>query len=826
MQKGFLASLLAVALLVGTAGAAVKLTGIEYTYPQMPNQDPEITQQDPALEKLADGRVGIGAPGAVWVAWNHPQAMVLFDLGELPSQYLITQLKIWTSEDYAHQHIGEVEVYTSTDQQHYHHVVTIKNPEKKLEANPAAKKIYSFGTEHLALRSRYVLLVFHKSPDASNQIIEEVEFWAAEPEKLPFTYTYPTGPDQDENVLTQDPQGKKLTDGGKGWGGSTAIFGGWGSGKGISIVVDFGKWVALQRLVLWTSEDNPNQHLEKIQIYVSSDGENFTFHTEAANPEPRLDHAPDQRKIYPIILEQLGIVARYIKIITWRDPAARQQVLEEVEVFGHPAAWEFSKQIPSAVIKGVEVNTYSSVKIDLGDYLSQNPDLEGCLVYVGEDFFNDARERLAYDNWWWLDEGRELLVAGLAPGREYYLAVGGAADGAASRCLKPVSVKLPEVLAVEKVGDVFGVNAFPYFAPGSAHNLRPREEEEAMFQQQIQWLREAKVKYNRWWFLDERGIRPYLENGITYLTWMRTDPAAIREANRMGVWLFASSNEPNLAGISPQDYALMVQEGYEALKGVSQQNILAAPVIHGIEAENWLRQFYQAGAKDYFDVLDIHMYQQKSLPVPPGLAPGSPEGVLLQLARLKTIMAEFGDEDKPIIITETGCPTYTGNNWAVKSTPEMQANFVVRAHLHMIASGVKRIFWYALQDEGTDPNNMEENFGLIDYYGNPKPAYYAYKTMIEQLGETVYHGPTSGLANPYYGYSFAKPNGGYVSCLWDARGQSKAKVRVPDGEVLLVERNGERQVLPNPTGILELSISEAPVYIHSSLPLEVIEINQ
>ena len=113
----------------------------------------------------------------------------------------------------------------------------------------------------------------------------------------------------------------------------------------------------------------------------------------------------------------------------------------------------------------------------------------------------------------------------------------------------------------------------------------------------------------------------------------------------MGVWLFASSNEPNLAGISPQDFALMVQEGYEALKGVSQQNILAAPVIHGIEAENWLRQFYQAGAKDYFDVLDIHMYQQKSLPVPPGLAPGSPEGILLQLARLKTIMAEFGDED-------------------------------------------------------------------------------------------------------------------------------------------------------------------------------------
>ena len=109
-------------------------------------------------------------------------------------------------------------------------------------------------------------------------------------------------------------------------------------------------------------------------------------------------------------------------------------------------------------------------------------------------------------------------------------------------------MKLPEVLAVEKVGDVFGVNAFPYFAPGSAHNLRPREEEEAMFQQQIQWLREAKVKYNRWW-CGREGIRPYLENGITYLTWMRTDrPQSGKRTD--GVWLFASSNEPNLAGIS------------------------------------------------------------------------------------------------------------------------------------------------------------------------------------------------------------------------------------------------------------------------------------
>ncbi len=827
MRKGAGVFLLIMFILGGSLSeAAIKLTGFTYSYPASPEQDQQLSVQDPERTKLTDGRIGMGSLGAVSTAEDQKQAFVLFDLGQLPAEYLINQLRIRTSETSAGQHIGEIELYTSTDLYDYRHLVTVENPEPKLEAEQGSPKIYSFGTEYLALKSRYVLLVFSKAEEARGQVIEEVEFWARETEKLTFSYSYPSGSEQDSAVPSQDPELKKLNDGGMLWGGGTAIFGGWGAQSGIQILFDLGQETLIRKIALWTSERNPDQHLGKVRLYTSADGQTFSAAIELTNPEPPLAFTPAETKLYAFELEALHIKARFIKLVSWRDPAALQQVLEEVELWGNAYPPIASKQIPSASIKSITVNTFSSVKVDLGGYFLANPDLNGCRVYVGEDFFNDAAERLAYENWWWLDEERQqLLISGLTPGEEYYIAVGGDRQGRTSRCLRPVAVRLPDVLTTAKVGDVLGINAFPYFASGAAHNPRPEEEEKIMFQRQLAWVKEAKIKYNRWWFFISAGVKPYLDIGATFITWMQTDPEKIKQANNLGIWLFASSNEPNFSGISPQQCVAKLQECYQAMKAVNPKNIMAAPVV-GIDAEDWLRQFYEAGGKEYFDVCDFHVYQQKSLPVPQGLAPGSPEGVLLQLARLKQIMAEYGDEAKPIIITETGCPTYSGYDWAVGSTLEMQANFVVRAHVLMLASGVQRIFWYALQDEGTDPDEMEENFGLVDYEGNPKPAYFAYQTMSRQLGETIYRSPIAGLANPSYGYSFEKLGGGFVSCLWDARGQSTVTLQLADGQVALVRQNGERQVLPNPTGILTLTVSEAPLYLHSAQPLKVISVRR
>ena len=188
------------------------------------------------------------------------------------------------------------------------------------------------------------------------------------------------------------------------------------------------------------------------------------------------------------------------------------------------------------------------------------------------------------------------------------------------------------------------------------------------------------MKYNRWWRNYPNGLLPYVNAGITYEVWLRDDEQYTRDSNRYGAWLFGGGNEPNLHGTTPEEYVETIKKGYKVIKDVSPENMLAAPVIHSIQAADWLRGFYEAGGKDYFDTMDVHIYQQTSLPVPEGLPPGSPEGVLLQIAEIKKIMAEYGDEDKPLITTEMGYPTYNGRSWAVRGDDPGTAGELPRPH--------------------------------------------------------------------------------------------------------------------------------------------------
>lgn len=643
-----------------------------------------------------------------------------------------------------------------------------------------------------------------------------------------ISYTYPDEPGQDPIIPGQDPDHTKLTDGKVGGGGPTAVWGQWQGNKAI-VLFDLKRRYNVTKIEIWTREDTKSQHISRVEVLASSDGANFRRVRTIRNPEEALLENPPKAKIYSFGAENLNIQGRYLKLTFYQDnlsPGVYQQVIEEVYFWGEPLPFSYDERI-APVEFTAEVNTYSSVRIEIGDYFKRNPGVSDLRIFVSDKEFRDVEGMEEYRIWWFLDEQKEtVIVNGLTPNRTHYIAVAGVrADDKQRRFLEPVAVKLPGVLEVRKVGDVFGVNAFPYIETGAAHQKRSPEEEREMFQLQIKLAQEAGMKYNRWWRNYPNGLLPYVNAGITYEVWLRDDEQYIRDSNRYGAWLFGGGNEPNLHGTTPEEYVETIKKGYKVIKDVSPENMLAAPVIHSIQAADWLRGFYEAGGKDYFDTMDVHIYQQTSLPVPEGLPPGSPEGVLLQIAEIKKIMAEYGDEDKPLITTEMGYPTYNGRSWAVRGmTQEQQANYLVRMHLHMIASGLRRIFLYALQDEGTDSTNMEHNFGIIDYYGKPKVSYYAYKTMTSQLGETLFDDVLEGTENPYYGYRFRKlAEDGYITTLWDAAGKSQAVLKLDAAEekVVIYDLLGNRREVAAGQEIT-LTISEGPIYIHTRKPVELV----
>ena len=69
-----------------------------------------------------------------------------------------------------------------------------------------------------------------------------------------------------------------------------------------------------------------------------------------------------------------------------------------------------------------------------------------------------------------------------------------------------------------------------------------------------------------------------------------------------------------------------------------------------------------------------------------------------------------------------------------------QASLAVREILTVWAVGFPLAVWYDLRDNGPDPANPEQNFGLLDSSGNEKPAMQAVRNLTTLLNGRKYAG--------------------------------------------------------------------------------------
>ena len=132
-------------------------------------------------------------------------------------------------------------------------------------------------------------------------------------------------------------------------------------------------------------------------------------------------------------------------------------------------------------------------------------------------------------------------------------------------------------------------------------------------------------------------------------------------------------NEPDSATYwEKQDglksYCILLKEVYLAAKQVDPEcKILNGGIANGLGSINHL---YDNGAKDYFDILNIHFFQTP-------LHSGSIKAVASYPKLAYKIMQRNGDGGKDIWITEIGCPGLkkglsTDNWWMGKNPTEAQ----------------------------------------------------------------------------------------------------------------------------------------------------------
>lgn len=183
----------------------------------------------------------------------------------------------------------------------------------------------------------------------------------------------------------------------------------------------------------------------------------------------------------------------------------------------------------------------------------------------------------------------------------------------------------------------------------------------------------------------------------------------------------------------PQDglksYCVLLKEVYIAAKKRDPDcMILNGGLASGLVSVNRL---YDHGAKDYFDILNIHSFESP-------LHPDAIKRVTAYPRSVQKIMARNGDSHKKIWITEIGSPGVKSGlqvkNWWLGDNPNelKQAQWVREVYAELTQNkAVERIFWAYFRDCKDHWDNGIDYFGLVRWDFSKKPAYFAYKKAFQ-----------------------------------------------------------------------------------------------
>jgi hypothetical protein len=255
---------------------------------------------------------------------------------------------------------------------------------------------------------------------------------------------------------------------------------------------------------------------------------------------------------------------------------------------------------------------------------------------------------------------------------------------------------------------------------------------------------------------------------------------------------------------TPQSYETLLAAVYTKVKADHPQ----VTVVGGALAFTplpWITAFAQAGGLNYLDAFSVHPYNW----------PAAPEAQAADFNSVTALLAQYsGGKTIPLWVSEDGWPTGTNAGAVDERT---QAAYLVRAALTAKAHGVSRFSVYDLMDDGTDPANTEDNFGLLHNVADPlgaytpKPSYVAYATLARQLAGSSFVSSNS-LAGGGVDEAFSQGSG-TMHALWTTTSGPATVTLHAQQPVTVTDLYGQTSMLnPDASGTVSLQITGDPVF--------------
>jgi hypothetical protein len=231
---------------------------------------------------------------------------------------------------------------------------------------------------------------------------------------------------------------------------------------------------------------------------------------------------------------------------------------------------------------------------------------------------------------------------------------------------------------------------------------------------------------------------------------------AARAAERYGkdviweVW-----NEPNLTFGRPAQldaYLRLAADTCAAMRRAAPLSTIVGPASSGFD---WklLEGFIRSDSSHCFDAVSVHPYRD-----------WDPDSAFTDWRHLKTILNERDPRGRLIAIDSEWGYSVQHGEW----TEDLQAAYVTRLYLTDLLAGVPITILYDLRNDGIDRDDKEQNFGLLDAGGKPKPVVAALTNLIRKLDGLTLMGRIR-TAPGVTAVVFGRPGRPTIGVAWSSR---------------------------------------------------------
>jgi hypothetical protein len=298
---------------------------------------------------------------------------------------------------------------------------------------------------------------------------------------------------------------------------------------------------------------------------------------------------------------------------------------------------------------------------------------------------------------------------------------------------------------------------------------------------------------------------------------------------RIDYWAFYGEPDGTGAwGNYAADYAVMLKEVAPLVHAANPQ---ARVVLGGLAYDSFtddelhpggfVRSFLPdvlqtlnglGGAANFIDVVAFNFY--------PISTPRWPT-IREKAQEIKSIMTQHGVSRLPVVVTEMS----TWSEYDGADLQRQQAQLLVQFYARGLSAGVQKMYWFQVFDLVDNPNTSADDYtrkqGLFveQDVNAPKPSYFAYRTLAQELNWAPYSGTLS--VSGAEGYVFTL-NGRPKTVVWGT-GPSPVNVnfaltcaRRTDllGDVSLVSDGGPGDLDGAGNGVVRLQVTHnEPIYV-------------